>query len=278
MQLGIRLHDIEKAPFERRLQIAREQGFKCGHLAFSKVISEYPTGNSALTPGFAIYLKNLFAKYEQDIAVLGCYLNLADPNEEKMKKTYARYLYNIRFAALLGAGVVGSETGAVNEEYKFEPANHSDEALKLFIKRLRPVVDYAEKSGVIFAIEPVFKHIVCNPKRARIVLDEIASPNLQIIFDPVNLLDISNYERRDEIFEEAMDILGDDIAVLHLKDFVVEDGGLKSVAAGTGEMQYDKILKFVKDKKPFMHASLENTVPENAVKTREFIQKIYDEI
>ena len=75
-----------------------------------------------------------------------------------------------------------------------------------------------------------------------------------------------------------MDILGDDIAVLHLKDFVVEDGGLKSVAAGTGEMQYDKILKFVKDKKPFMHASLENTVPENAVKTREFIQKIYEEI
>ena len=278
MQLGIRLHDIEKAPLERRLQIAREQGFKCGHLALSKVISEYPTGNSALTPGFAIYLKNLFAKYEQDIAVLGCYLNLADPNEEKMKKTYARYLSNIRFAALLGAGVVGSETGAVNDEYKFEPANHSDEALKLFIKRLRPVVDYAEKSGVIFAIEPVFKHIVCNPKRARIVLDEIASPNLQIIFDPVNLLDISNYERRDEIFEEAMDILGDDIAVLHLKDFVVEDGGLKSVAAGTGEMQYDKILKFVKDKKPFMHASLENTVPENAVKTREFIQKIYDEI
>ena len=278
MQLGIRLHDIEKAPLERRLQIAREQGFKCGHLALSKVISEYPTGNSALTPGFAIYLKNLFAKYEQDIAVLGCYLNLADPNEEKMKKTYARYLSNIRFAALLGAGVVGSETGAVNEEYKFEPANHSDEALKLFIKRLRPVVEYAEKSGVIFAIEPVFKHIVCNPKRARIVLDEIASPNLQIIFDPVNLLDISNYERRDEIFEEAMDILGDDIAVLHLKDFVVEDGGLKSVAAGTGEMQYDKILKFVKDKKPFMHASLENTVPENAVRTREFIQKIYDEI
>ncbi|MBO4678744.1 MAG: sugar phosphate isomerase/epimerase [Lachnospiraceae bacterium] len=278
MQLGIRLHDIKKAPLEERLEIAKEQGFKCGHLALSKVISEYPTGNSALTPGFAIYLKNLFAKYEQDIAVLGCYLNLADPNEEKMKKTYARYLSNIRFAALLGAGVVGSETGAVNEEYKFEPANHSDEALKLFIERLRPVVEYAEKSGVIFAIEPVFKHIVCNPKRARIVLDEIASPNLQIIFDPVNLLDISNYERRDEIFEEAMDILGDDIAVLHLKDFVVEDGGLKSVAAGTGEMQYDKIIKFVKDKKPFMHASLENTVPENAVSTREFIQKIYDEI
>jgi sugar phosphate isomerase/epimerase len=277
MQLGIRLHDIKKAPLEERLQIAKEQGFKCGHLALSKVISEFPTDNSALTPGLAMYLNKLFSKYDQDIAVLGCYLNLADPNEEKMKKTYARYLANIRFASLLGAGVVGSETGAVNEEYKFEERNHSGEALKIFIERLRPVVKYAEKAGVIFAIEPVYKHIVCNPQRARFVLDEIASPNLQIIFDPVNLLDISNYERRDEIFEEAIDILGDDIAMLHLKDFIVEDGQLKSVACGTGEMKYERILKFVKERKPYMHATLENTVPENAVAAREFIQKIYDE-
>ncbi len=52
MQLGIRLHDIKKAPLEERLQIAREQGFSCGHLALSKVISEYSVADSALTPGF----------------------------------------------------------------------------------------------------------------------------------------------------------------------------------------------------------------------------------
>ncbi|MBR1861279.1 MAG: sugar phosphate isomerase/epimerase [Lachnospiraceae bacterium] len=278
MQLGIRLHDIKKAPLEERLCIAKEQGFKCGHLALAKVISEFPTDNGALTPGLAMYLKKLFSKYDQDIAVLGCYLNLTNPNEETMKKTYARYFANIRFASLLGAGVVGTETGAVNEEYSFEERNHSEEALKVFIERVKPVVKCAEDFGVIFAIEPVFKHIVCDPKRARRVLDEIASPNLQIIFDPVNLLDISNYERREEIFAEAVELLGDDIAMLHLKDFVVEDGALKSVACGTGEMQYENILRFVKLKKPFMHATLENTVPENAVKAREFIQGIYDRI
>jgi sugar phosphate isomerase/epimerase len=140
------------------------------------------------------------------------------------------------------------------------------------------VIECAEKFGVVFAIEPVFKHIVCNPQRARKVLDEIGSPNLKIIFDPVNLLDISNIDRREEIFAEAMDLLGEDMAVLHLKDFVVEDGGLKSVACGTGEMNYENILRFVKTKKPFMHATLENTVPDNAVKTREFIQGIYDRL
>ncbi len=278
MQLGIRLHDIKKAPLEERLAIAKEQGFKCGHLALAKVISEFSTDNDALTPGLAMYLKKLFAKYDQDIAVLGCYLNLTDPNEERMKKTYDRYFANIRFASLLGAGVVGTETGAVNEEYKFEERNHSEEALKLFIERVKPVIKCAEEFGVILAIEPVYKHIVCNPQRARRVLDEIASPNLQIIFDPVNLLDISNCERRDEIFEEAIELLGTDIAMLHLKDFVVENGSLKSVACGCGEMKYDRILKFVKEKKPYMHATLENTVPENAANSRKLIQGIYDNI
>ena len=277
MQLGIRLHDIKKAPLEERLAIAHEQGFACGHLALAKVISEYPVNDGALTPGFALYIKKLFAKNELDVAVLGCYLNLANPNEESLAKIKRRYLTNIRFASLLGAGVVGTETGAVHEEYKVEERNHSDEALDIFIRNVRPVVEYAEKMGVILAIEPVAKHIVCNPKRARRVLDEIASPNLQIIFDPVNLLDHSNYQNREEIFAEAIDLLGEDIAMVHIKDFVVKDNELVSVAAGTGEMDYSQIIRFMKEKKPYIHATLENTVPENAVAAREYIQNLWNQ-
>lgn len=277
MQLGIRLHDIEKAPLQERLRIAARQGFACGHLALSKVISEYSVADSALTPGFACYLKNLFAEAGIDIAVLGCYLNLANPNEESLQKIRSRYLAHIRFASLLGAGVVGTETGAVNEAYKFEERNHSEEALEIFIRNLRPVVEYAEKMGVIFAIEPVFKHIVCNPQRARRVLDEIGSPNLQIIFDPVNLLDIGNYRNRELIIHEAVETLGKDIAVVHIKDFIVENEELVSVAAGTGEMDYTEIIRFIKKEKPYIHATLENTVPENAEAARKYIQKLWDE-
>ena len=260
MQLGIRLHDIKKAPLEERLAIAKEQGFLCGHLALSKVITEYPVDDGALTPGYAMYLKKIFAKNDLDIAVLGCYLNLANPDEGQLAKITHRYLAHIRFASLLGVGVVGTETGAVNEAYKFEGKNHSDEALDIFIQN----------------VEPVWKHIVCNPKRAQKVLDEIASPNLQIIFDPVNLLDISNYQNRDVIIEEAIELLGDDIAMVHMKDFVVQDGKLVSVAAGTGEMNYEKIIRFIKERKPYIHVTLENTTPENAVQSKEYIQGLYD--
>jgi sugar phosphate isomerase/epimerase len=80
MQLGIRLHDTKKLPFEERIANVHELGFACGHLAPGKVISEFPTTDEALTPGLAMYMKNVFAKNQVDVAVLGCYLNLANPN------------------------------------------------------------------------------------------------------------------------------------------------------------------------------------------------------
>lgn len=276
MQLGIRLHDVKKAPIEERVAIAKEQGFACAHVALSKLISEYATDDGALTPGFACYLKRVFQKNDMDMAVLGCYLNLANPNEETLKKIQNRYYAHLRFASLCGAGVVGTETGAVNEAYRYEDANHTKEALDTFLRNLEPVVRHAESMGVILAIEPVFKHIVWNPARARSVLDSISSSNLQIIFDPVNLLDLSNYENREEIFDEAMDVLGPDIAMIHLKDFIIKDGKMESVAAGTGMMNYENILKFIKARKPYVHVTLENTTPENAVQSRKFIQEIWE--
>lgn len=108
------------------------------------------------------------------------------------------------------------------------------------------------------------------------MLDEIASPNLQIIFDPVNLLDISNYQNREDIIGEALTILRDDIAVVHIKDFVVEDKKLISVAAGTGEMDYGDIIRFIKKEKPYIHVTLENTNPQNAEAARNYIQGLWD--
>lgn len=278
MQLGIRLHDTTKLSFEERIADVHNLGFACGHLALGKVIDEFPTTDEAMTPGLAMYVKNVFAKNQVDIAVLGCYLNLADPNKEQLAKAVHRYMAHIRFASWLGCGVVGTETGCPNEEYKFCPECRTEEALQLFIDRVRPVVKYAEQMGVVLAIEPVYTHIVSDPKRARRVLDEIDSPNLQIIFDPVNMLHIENYQNRQAIIEEAIDLLGEDIAMVHLKDFVVTENGLRSVGCGLGEMDYTSVLKFMKERKPFIHATLEDTVPENNQQVKNFILQKYEEI
>ncbi len=140
MQIGIRLHDIEPGTLEQRVMRAHEQGFTCGHLALAKTVTEHSVANSALTPGYAAYLRKMFAKYDVDIAVLGCYLNLAHPDPEELRKIQERYFAHIRFASILGCSVVGTETGAPNADYHFEPACHTEEALQTFITNVRPVV------------------------------------------------------------------------------------------------------------------------------------------
>ncbi|MDE5825733.1 MAG: TIM barrel protein, partial [Lachnospiraceae bacterium] len=168
-----------------------------------------------------------------------------------------------------------TETGAPNVEYKFEEACWNEESLQIFIRNLRPVVKYAEQMGVLMAIEPVVRHIVCNPVRARRVLDEIDSPNLRIILDPVNLLESYNYEKQDEIIDEAIELLGKDVAVLHVKDFVIKDGKLISVPVGQGQCHWDRIIPYMKKEKPYMHATLEDTKPDNAVAALNYIKGIY---
>jgi L-ribulose-5-phosphate 3-epimerase len=278
MRIGIRAHDVAYAPLDELIPNIHKQGFHCMHIALTKSIKEFKPGVETMTPGLAMYIKELCAENKVDVAVLGCYLNLCNPNPEKHKEIVEKYKAHIRFASILGCGVVGTETGAVNEEYKYEPANHSDEALQCFIDNLRPIVKYAEQFGVIVAIEPVWKHIVNTVERARKVLDAIDSPNLQIIFDPVNLLYVGNIDKQDEIIEKAFDLLLKDIAVVHCKDYVVEGDELKSIAAGTGGLNYPLLLKKIKEYKPYVHCTLENTVPENAVATREFMEKLYAEV
>lgn len=276
LQLGIRLHDVAPGTLEERLAIAKEQGFTCAHLALGKVGMPNETEN--LTPGYATYLRHIFEAAGIDIAVVGNYLNLANPDKDKLAAITDKYIAYMRFASLLGCSVVGTETGAPNPEYKYDKeACHSEEALETFITNVRPVVKAAERFGVIFAIEPVYTHIVYNPQRARRVLDEVGSPNLQIIFDPVNLLHPDNLDRRDEVIEEAIDLFGRDVAIIHLKDYLRNEDGVSTtqLACGLGEMDYRAVLRFAKERKPYIQATMENTKPENAEAARKYIEDLY---
>ena len=281
MQLGIRLHDVntKEAPalqtLEERAKKAREEGFSCVHLALAKCISGVTFDDATLTEGLGAYVRRVFRQQELDVAVLGCYLNLAHPDENKLRAFQSRYYGSMRVAAVAGIGMVGTETGAPNAEYKLDANTHGQEALRTFMRNLEPVVACAEHYGVTMAIEPVWNHIVYNADRALEVIRGIGSRNLRIIFDPVNLLGTENVDAREKVIGEAMEKLCDHIAMVHIKDFVREGDKLVSVAAGTGEMDYSAILRFLKARKPYIQATLENTCNENAVASRELIERIY---
>ncbi|MBR1440279.1 MAG: sugar phosphate isomerase/epimerase [Lachnospiraceae bacterium] len=277
MVIGLRAHDAAYAPFDELVPNIKAQGFDCIHIALSKSIKEFTPDIAAMTPAFAMHMKRVCAKNDLDVAVLGCYLNLCNPDPVQHKEIVDKYTAHLRFASMLGCGVVGTETGACNTEYRFEPFSHTDEALKICIDNLAPVVETAEKFGVLMAIEPVWTHIVSTEDPARQLLHEIASPNLQIILDPVNLLHAEIVEDQDAMLREAFDQLGNEIAVVHMKDFVLQGDQKVPTAIGQGKLDYPYLCKLIKEKKPYIHCTLEETTPANAVASREYVQKTYAE-
>lgn len=277
IQIGIRAHDMEMGYIEEMVKNMKVKGLNCTQLALSKAITYFNTNIEAMTPGLAMYLKRVFLKNDVDVSVLGCYLNLGTPDEKELKNNQEIYKHHIIFASILGAGMVGTETGAVNTEYKYEDENKSEKSLEIFINNLRPVIEFAEKMGVLVAIEPVASHIVYNIERARKVIDEINSPNLKIIFDPVNLITKDNYELQHEIIRDAFDLLGEHIACIHAKDFIINsDKTLSHVIAGDGLLDYNYLFEFVKKYKPYIQVLLEDTKPENVYNAIEYIEKIYE--
>ena len=274
-QIGLRLHDAAPGTLSERALAAKAQGFTCAHLALSKTMGKEYMAPGVLTPGFA--RRVLDDLHGLDVAVLGCYLNLATPDMDEYAAALDKYIAHLRFARWLPVGVVGTETGDPNKEYKYDPVlSHTDASLDLFIRRFAPVVEAAEKLGAVLAIEPVYRHIIYNGQRARQVLDAFQSPNLGIIFDPVNLLDAENLESAPQVIDEAIDLLQDDILVVHMKDYVRRDGVLKAVAAGTGEMDYSAVARFVAARKPSVQITLENTTADNAEQARLFVQSLIE--
>ena len=278
LRLGVRGHDMPKAPFDELVKSISDAGFCCTQLALAKAIRDFNIGSEAMTSGMADYMKKEFEKNNVSVSVLGCYKNLANPDAEQLKKIKDSYMHHIRFAKFLECGMVGTETGAVNTEYKYTPENHTDQALHIFIENLKHIVEYAEKMGVCIGIEPVYKHIMCNVERTRKVLDAVNSPNLRVILDPINLLNAENEKQHEKIVEDAFDVLGNEIDAIHIKDYVVKEGNIvyEKVTVGEGNFNIPHFLGILKEKKPFINVLLEASTPENVKASCEYIRGCYD--
>ena len=274
MNIGIRLHDTAPGTLKERLSFARAQGFTCAHIALGMTLEGFSMQDAPrqLTPELAARVRQDLADAGMECVVLGCYLNLADPNPQRSAHTQAIYKAHLKAAPLIGARVVGTETYANPESRFSEPAVRSEEAFRLFMDRLRPVVRYAEKVDAILAVEMVYHHIVSTPERAQRMLEELPSDHLQIILDAVNLIGPGHDAEADALIEDAIRRLGDRVQVLHMKDFTVRPNEIHSQACGTGRMRYERLLTLAK--KNDLPMTLEDTTPDNAQAARLYLEEI----
>ena len=274
MNIGIRLHDTLPGTLRERLRFAAAQGFSCVQLAMGKAVPGFRMADapSLLTDDLAAEVREELDRAKISCAVLGCYLKLADPDEESAAQTREIYRAHLRFAARIGARCVGTETPpAVGPE---GPACRTEAHYRLFLDRVRPLAREAEDLGVTLAVEPVCTHIVHDAALAEQMVSDLGSGSVRIILDAVNLIDSEHTDTADELIRDAVRRLGSRVAVLHMKDFVPQPDAPRPrpVPCGQGRMNYEPLLQLAAEQS--LPMTLENTVPDNAEQTRLYLESL----
>lgn len=262
IRIGVRAHDFGRLPADELAAKIADKGLTCVQLAVGKAIAGVDIRNGSLNPGLAWTIGKAFEKRGVQIAVLGCYINPIHPDAQTRRQLVALFKEHLRYARDFGCSIVGLETGSVNGDYSPHPDNSSDRAFDHMLATFGLLVSEAEKLGMIVGIEGVTSHVVSTPTKMRIVLDNIKSNNLQVIFDPVNFIDGRNYLQQESIMQQSFELFGNRIAIIHAKDFAIEDDRYKQVRTGKGSLNYDLLMKWLKEHKPGISILLEESTPE----------------
>jgi len=270
----VRAHDFGRLPAaELAAKIAAKQ-MVCTQLALGKAIAGLNLKPGILTPGLAFEIGGAFHKHGVQITVLGCYVNPIHPDSTTRRSLLGLFKEHLRYARDFGNGLVALETGSVNADYSPHPDNHSETAFQESLASIAELVAEAEKFGVIVGIEAVTSHVVSTPRKMRRMLDAVGSPNLQVVFDPVNLLSLENHQEQERVIGDSFDLFGDRIAAIHAKDFLVDNGQFRFTRAGLGKLRHDLVMKFAVDEKPGISILLEDANEETAQECAQFLRQV----
>jgi sugar phosphate isomerase/epimerase len=129
------------------------------------------------------------------------------------------------------------------DQWKFHPDNSSASAWEDMCQEFRLLLPIADKNDVVLGIEPELANVVSSAELGRKLLDTFRSERIQIVFDPANLFEVATAARQRWLIENALDLLGDSIALAHAKDRLA-DGHFAT--AGTGVLDYRHYLTALK--------------------------------
>jgi sugar phosphate isomerase/epimerase len=203
------------------------------------------------------------------VAILGSYINPSNPDDELLDLDVKKFEEKIKYASVLNPIAVGTETGI----YK-SGMTDSDEAYERVLETLRKIVATAEKYDINVGIEGVHCFVINTPKKMKRLVDDLNSPKVKVIFDPVNYLNGDNYSGQNEMIEDMFALLADKICVIHAKDFTVENGEFKAAKPAEGMLNYKLIFEKMKEHNLDIPVICEDANEEDAAAAFERLEKL----
>lgn len=280
IQYGMRVHDLcPKGPLTSVLDSIESHGLRHVQLAFGKSVTDYDFSPGHYSAGFGNFIKRELDIRDIHIAVLGCYINPANPDEAKRQAAVARFIEHLKYAKRIGADMVGTETGRFSVDQSVTPLTRTEECYQKVLTSFREIVRAAEQLGVTVGIEGVFDHTIYSPAMMDRLLKDLDSEAVEVILDAVNLMTPEvefDPAGQEAIIDEAFRLYGDRISVLHLKDFVFDGQKQLYRHPGEGHFNYACLMRHVKETKPHIIGLLENSSPDRYDGDVRFLCDQYD--
>ncbi len=277
MRIGVRVHDFGKSDAETLAKKAKAVGFDGVQLVLNKAIEGETGLSGTLSKEKANYFYETFKKYGIDIFMLGAYFNPVHSNKELVSSMIAKFEEHLKYENDFHAGYVGSETGSFNDDkWTYNPLNRTEDAFKEVKRIFSKLAKCAEENNAKIALEGAYGHCMYEPKALKRLVDEINSDSIYYTVDIYNYLSIDNYKNYKEIFEECLDLFKGRIVIFHLKDFIIQDGALKQCCIGKGLIDYDYLIKRIKDTNPDSYLVFEGSKPEDMEFSFNFVKSKID--
>jgi sugar phosphate isomerase/epimerase len=214
-----------------------------------------------------------------EVSLIGAYFNPVHSNKEKVANCKQVFKDYLKYSHLLGCNTVGSETGSFNDDkWTYNPLNRTEGALQTVISTFTELADYAKSVNAYIGMEGAAGHVCYDVQTLKRAIDGVNRDNVKVIFDIYNYLDMSNYSRYLEIFDEGLKTFAGKIIVFHMKDCVVEDGKLKQVAPGKGMFDYEKLLKKIKAYDKNAVLVLEGTTGDDIIPCTNFVREVWEKV
>ncbi len=237
MKKGIRGHDVEKKGLVAICERCKEVDLPYIQLVCERSVEGFEFGK--FSDEYASEIKEMLDGTK--VAVLGSYINPSNSDSDALSYDLARFKEKIRYATVLNPILVGTETCSYRDG-----ENDSEEAYATLLKSMKELACEAEKYGVTIGIEGVHFHVINKPEKLAKLVNDIGSDNVKVIFDPCNYITINNYQSQNTMINAMFDLLGDKIAIIHAKDFVIENEMVKSAIPGEGMLNYSLIFERLK--------------------------------
>ena len=257
MRIGVRGHDYSKGTPVQIAEKISEAGFCCLQLALHKSLEGFLPEYGHLSPGFAFEVRSAFEQRGLEIAVLGCYVDPGTQDEVLREDSVRRFEEQLSYCRMLGSNIVATETSNCTEKDR-------EKQYELLLDSVKRMVRRAETFGVFVGIEPVWCHTLNTPELAGKLLSDVSSPNLQIVFDPFNLIAPDKTDDQHRLIDAAFDIFGDRIVAIHAKDAIVEGGEFKSCLIGDGFFDHEYFYRKLNRVKPGISVLREGADPLTA--------------